>query len=79
MSSEIKFHIQFQPDLVEELDLTEFSNILKSENVDFSLTKGNDKGEYINFDFSSTNPSKSWELLKNLFSKDKKLVYSSIV
>ena len=79
MSSEIKLHIQFQPDLVNGLDLSEFSNTLKSENIDFSVTKGSDDGEYINYDFSSTNPIESWELLKSILDKDKKLVQSSIV
>ena len=79
MRSEIKLHIQFQPDLVIGLDLSEFTDILKSESVDFSVTKGNDDGEYINYDFSSTNIKESWELLKSIFEKDKKLVQSSIV
>lgn len=79
MSSETKFHIQFQPDLVDGLDLSEFSNFLKSENIDFSITKGSDDGDYINYDFSSTKAGESWGLLKSILNKDKKLSQSSIV
>ena len=79
MGSEIKFHIQFQPGLVEKLDLSKFKAILESESIDFSITKGNDEGEYINYDFSSSNPRESWKILKRIFNKDKKLIKSSIV
>ena len=79
MSSEIKFHIQFQPDLVEKLDMPKFKANLEAENIDFSITKGNDEGEYINYDFSSTNPKESWGILKRIFGEDKKLIKSSIV
>jgi len=79
MRSSRKFYIQFQPDLVGDLDLAEWDAALSSELVDFSVSSGDEKGVYINYDFVSENPKESWSWIEGLLVKNPSFRDSSIV
>lgn len=79
MNKSKKIHIQFQPDLVEDLKLSDFEAALKLAQIDYSIKIGDDNGKYINYDFVTDNPASAWEIVKREFNKDQRLVNSSIV
>lgn len=79
MSKSKKFLIQFQPDLVEDLNLSDFEAALKLAQIDFSINIGDDSGKYINYDFATDNPANTWKIVKRELNKDQRLVDSSIV
>ncbi|MEM7359889.1 MAG: hypothetical protein AAF431_12385 [Pseudomonadota bacterium] len=74
-----KFQVQFQPELVQGLDLSAFELALVSAKIDYSVSNGKDDVAFINYEFISKNPIESWSLIESLMNENQDIRKSSIV
>lgn len=73
------FHIQIQPERSPDYKRGKVDFFLEGIGITPEVSKGNDNGRYINFDFAVKEPKIFWDNLKAFILNDSSVCNSSIV